>query len=134
MRRLIPILALVLIAGCDSLGITGQKKDLRVVNRVLIDPAPGIYPRWYAEAERCVERTGNFDAVRWHRADEIWLDGKQIAGVLEFPDDITIAVPNVHRMATVKHEAIHHILQQGDELHGTELMLRCSNEQVWPWD
>lgn len=123
---------LVLVGGCGN--ITGAEPRLETTNRVRMDPAPGLYPRWYAEAEACVERVGDFDAVRWYRADHVVLDGKEVGGVLEFPHDVTIAVPNVHVRSTVKHEAIHHILQRGDDLHGSEIMIRCSGEIVAPWD
>ena len=117
-RRLIILMCLT---GC---GIVGP--NLQVTNRRPLDPVPAEYPGWYADAEVCLDVTGDFRIIMWYVADELIMDGIRGGGVLEPPNRITMRVDHVQIRSAVKHEMIHHILQTADELHGTDILAYCS--------
>ena len=108
-----PVIILIL-SGCGILG-----PDLDILNHRLLDPIPPEYPRWYAEVESCLGRTGDFDAISWYVADDIIVDGIRKGGRIEFPNRITMRAPHVYRTPLVKHEMVHHILQAGGAIHDT---------------
>lgn len=111
----------LVVAACGILG-----PELDVPNRVLLDPVPVEYPGWYQAATSCLAQPGDYDAIVWYIADEVIVDGVHKAGVLEFPNTITMRASTIHTRVSVKHEMIHHVRQLGDELHATDDFDRCS--------
>lgn len=115
-------MAVLVLAGCDT--------PTRVIsNERPIDPLPPEYATWYAEVEECLGQPGAFASVSWLVASELSLDGRPSAGATRFPHDIIVYEGALHSPAVVKHEAVHHITQMGDEMHGTEPMMRCAYGQ-----
>ena len=115
MPRTLPTLC-VLLCACGILG-----PDVETPNRRLLDPIPPEYPGWYAEVESCLGRAGDYDAIVWYVADDIIVDGVRKGGIFAFPNRITVRAPRVHDAFLVKHEMVHHVLQAGEELHGTDV-------------
>ncbi len=108
--------ALLLLAcvGCDS-QVFGP--DIEYLNRRPLHPIPDWYAAEYALVEECVGHAGDFDAVLWYVADVLSLENKRLAGVVEFPNDITFAAAHYTKPPVVRHEIEHHVRQQGDEIH-----------------
>lgn len=111
MRRFVFVLALV---GCTDL----FGPEVEYWEHRPMDPVPAEYATWYAEVEQCLGQVGNFDAVRWFVADSIRREGRPAGAVLEFPATITMTSDYTELRWAVKHEMIHHVTQQGDEIHG----------------
>lgn len=122
MRRAILTLTLLLSAACDIMG----PQSARVSGKRPMEVVPEEYAAWYAEAEECLGLRGDFSAVRWFVADDIRRkdSGKLVMGLWESPDDITILATAVTYQRTIRHEAVHHILQLGDRAHGP-VMEKC---------
>ena len=72
MHRTLPALC-VLLCACGILG-----PDVGYENLRLLDPIPEEYPGWYAEVESCLSRAGDFDAITWYVADDVFLDGDKV--------------------------------------------------------
>ena len=115
--------ACLYITGC---GILGPNVD--TLNLVPLEPIPSEYKGWYEAVQVCVGRRGDFDAIVWFVADELFLGGVEKGGVWSSPDRIIMRADQVLIMGAVKHEMIHHIFQLVDELHGSTLMDRCSHQ------
>lgn len=84
------------------------------------------YRAWYSAVEDCLGMAGNFDAIEWRAADEILVAGRRRAGVLRFPNTITIRSDAAHLEGVVRHEMVHHVTGLGDELHGPGEEVVCS--------
>ena len=116
------ILWLVLTAGCTRSPTDVIVSELTMDDWVLMDPVPSIYAVWYAETETCLAelaRTplisefpteGDFPAVNWYTSTLLILNGGSLAGVIQWPNDITIKFPLILRSRTVRHEIAHHIV------------------------
>ena len=115
------LVSLPWLLACGILG-----PDLETTNRRLLDPIPSEYPRWYTEVESCVSQFGDYNAIVWYIADEIVLGDVPKAGLLHFPNTITLRAASIHHVHAVKHEMVHHVRQIGDELHETNDFGRCS--------
>jgi hypothetical protein len=90
-------------------------------------PVPTVYAEWYAKTEACLEVRGDFEAVRWFVADTVMVDGAPKAGVLRFPDDVTMFAEFTAYETPVRHEMAHHIMQAGDELHDARGWVPCQS-------
>ena len=111
-----PLWPLVVVAGCAS--------PLEVTHERPMQP-PAVYANWYAEAEDCLGTKGNLGRIKWFVASELLVGGVPKAGVLRFPDRITMSDSQVTRGRSVKHEMVHHITQQGDGLHDSLGRVAC---------
>ena len=109
--------ALTLTLALTGCGWSVFGPDVVFVNRRPMDPVPPVYAGMYAEVERCLGARGDFGAVRWLVADSVMIDGVWYAGVLEFPDNVTMWSRTVALPWAVRHEMAHHITQIGDALH-----------------
>lgn len=78
---------------------------------MLMAPLPE-YRAWYALAEQCLGRTGDFDRVRWYWYDATEVPGGGRAITWAKQDKIAIARAALTYQPTITHEAAHHILQQ----------------------
>lgn len=119
-RSIVGVLWLFLSA-CNILGPTTTD----FVNQRPMDP-PAYYAGYYAEVEVCLGMAGDYGAIEWFVADEINHDGVEMAGIIHFPNRVTIREGQVHSTVTSKYEMIHHVLQKGDEIHDTGVFARCA--------
>ncbi len=119
MRNL--LLCLTLLPACGIIGPSVQAPHLRP-----LEPIPEVYASWYDHVETCIGQLGNFDAIFWYVADEIFVDGLEKAGILRFPHTITMHSDFVQNPVAVKHEMVHHVSQRGDEIHGTDAFYECA--------
>lgn len=122
------ILWLVVMVGCTRSPTDVIAPELTMENWVLMDPIPTSYPVWYAEVEVCLAelaRTplisefpteGDFPAVNWHTSTLLTLNGNNLGGIIQYPNDITIRFALVYFSRTVRHEMAHHIVGQR-EIH-----------------
>ncbi len=83
---------------------------------------------WWAEMEGCTGIRKAFDALRWFVADGIYNAAEWFtAWGIYYPDPPEIVVvrnQNVVRLEdTVKHEILHHLIQNSD--HDEETFVRC---------
>ena len=111
----------LIVAGCN---ITGPAAEY--VNRRPLEPVPDWYREAYRQTEECLGVRGNFGAVRWFVAERVVVGGTEKAGALRFPHDITMWERAAHHEWAVRHEASHHILQRGDDLHDEHGQVPCS--------
>jgi hypothetical protein len=74
---------------------------------------PPTYRQWYAEAEACSGKTGDFEAVSWYyRPGEGWVvGGRAMSGQWLAPHTIIVAEAYKHDAQLVRHEALHDIEQ-----------------------
>lgn len=114
MRSTVMLLSLAVLAGCDVGHIFGP--DLRFINRRPLEPVPDWYAAEYAAMEECVGRRGDFAAVRWFVADVVVLGGDRKGAGIELPHDITFDRDHWRNRYAVRHEAEHHIRQNGVHL------------------
>ena len=121
MRGVLACFVCLWVVAC---GIFGP--DLETPNRALLDPVPAEYPGWYVEVVSCLAQLGDYDAIVWYVADEVVVDGVQKAGILKFPNTITMRAGSIHNQTSVRHEMVHHVRQVGDELHDTNDFASCS--------
>lgn len=89
---------------------------------------PSIYKEWDAEVEECLGMEGDFEAVRWWTADEIYTDGERVGALTDLPSDIVIRSDLVERPNIVRHESEQHIRQAGNEIHLPNGSTQCE----WP--
>jgi hypothetical protein len=116
------VACLVVLAACDLFG-----PEVLFVNRRPMVPVPNVYAEWYAATERCLVVSGDFGAVRWFLADSVIMGSTAQAGVLRFPNEITMFARVAQAEWAVRHEAAHHILQRGDDLHGEYGRVPCEH-------
>lgn len=121
MRRL-SIILIPVIAAC-SLNLFGPQLDFFNRRRMILIPPQ--YPEWYREAESCLGADGKYGRIRWFVADSIYVDGGTKAGVLKFPNDITMREDVANYSGSVKHEMVHHIVRRGDDLHDERGRVPC---------
>ena len=98
--------------------------SLRLVGARTITPLPQ-WSQYYARAEACAGRGGDFIRVRWFMVDRIEeLDGTPSAAVaVSCADDIYLTD---HFEPTVRHEILHHVLGQNG--HPAEYFPRCAED------
>jgi hypothetical protein len=124
-RRIVGTLVVLALAGCDLLA-----PDVDAENRRPLLPVPPEYPTWYAEVERCLDSSGAYKSVRWHVASAIYTDGAPINAYISLPHAITIHRDALTAEHTVKHEMVHHVLQQGNEIHDKRGNVPCEVEAI----
>ena len=83
---------------------------------------------WWAEMEECTGISKPYDEIRWHVADAIWniIDGFSAWGMYYLVPAEIIIVRNqtLEQLEhTVKHETLHHLVQNTD--HDEETFVRC---------
>ena len=127
-RLILLIILLILLAGCTRSITDVDVPELVMADWVLMDPIPTIYPVWYVEVEVCLAelaRTplvsefpteGNFPAVNWYTSTLLTLGGRDLGGVLQHPNDITMWTQRITSQRSVRHEMAHHIVGQ-HEIH-----------------
>ena len=122
MRSIIPLVWCLFVSAC---GGVEPAYTIELLNDSLLDPIPTEYPGWYLDVESCLAQLGDFDTITWYVADEVFLNGEQKAGIIKFPNKITMWADAIYIQSSVKHEMIHHVLQR-TRLHGTDAFDRCS--------
>ena len=104
------LVACLLMLGCAS-GPPASHPSYYLINYAPTTPA-AFYEREYHNAEECLERLGDYDAVIWGLADIIiHNDSSNIAGLFVMPNRIVLKRTYQHSPLVVRHESIHHILQ-----------------------
>lgn len=112
MRGLLPLPLLVAAACC-------AEAPTVIVTPERVDP-PVSFAEAYASVEVCLGRAGDFEAVRWWVANDLWrVDAPTAIGLTAFPNDIylyrrlwdELQRGETWPLNTVRHESIHHVLQ-----------------------
>lgn len=77
---------------------------------------PSIYRQWWAEIERCAQKKGNFERVRFWviKGDKFPCPNGPCAGHWRSPHDVYIAETWTYNASLVKHEMLHDVLGTGD--------------------
>lgn len=103
-------------------------------NPTLFQPPPQ-YGRWYALAEDCAGKRGDFDRVRWY-----WYNweriprgrgesGNAVGATWHAQHKIALAQPFLFDSATVIHESIHDI--DGRRFHPSDTFGALGADGVW---
>jgi len=119
------VLLLASVASCGATDLVAPFGPVGPRERFI--PLP-IYRVWHAAIEACAGRQSDFDAIIWWVADS--LAAPPSAGA-DYETDATWTPPHTITLRrdrtgvewVVKHELIHDLLQNGDDLN--PILLRC---------
>lgn len=125
----------ILCAFVAALAACSDPVSLVYVDRRPFTPPLEIYTTWWAELEACLDRTRDFDGIRWFLADEIGQAAGPVSGSIRGQwlsnREITIKSGHEHVMVVVKHEMMHDLLR-GDGGHRHELWGYCEQRGGMP--
>jgi len=118
MIRWLCAFAMLTAMACSCATSPTASDDWIVMGRYYIE-APPEYEEWYAQVEECLGQRGLFEAVQWYAASEIVsrfhtnFEGIPLAahGIIVLPNTIVIRRRDLRRATTIRHESVHHILQ-----------------------
>lgn len=89
---------------------------------------PSVYRQWWAELERCAERTANFERITfWKVKGETFPCPKgPCAGRWQSPHHVYIAERWIDNPSLVKHEMLHDLLRTGEHPQAYFGPARCN--------
>lgn len=121
---LVAAIALLVGAACSD-----PTDALTYENRRAFSPPMETYSRWWAQLEKCSERSRDLAGIRWFLADDIggprgqWISNREITLLTGYEDEFRV----------VKHEMLHDLLR-GDGDHSHEAWQTCVDVDRMPGD